>query len=136
MSGHVSTDLECEWPDPGWPAGHPAKDRSNCHLWVVCVTGAVFHDVIITVCYRRSVCHLLVGNFPQFEQLNWAHVQVLHSATMRRHSGAIGRGDVERNDTCHSPPVNGSILAITSGCTSDHRILTEFHKLIINYEKS
>jgi len=37
--------------------------------------------------------------------------------------------DVDRNDICHSSPVNGP------GRSSDHQILIEFHKPIINYTK-
>jgi len=58
--------LECEWLDPWWPAGHHTKDCANC-LWSGWsgVAGAVFYDVTITVCRRRSVCHLLVSDLPQ-----------------------------------------------------------------------
>jgi len=52
-----------------------------------------------------------------------------------RHSAAPEEGDVDRNNICHLPLVNGSILAIRPVCTSNHRIVIEFHNPIIDYKK-
>jgi len=71
-----------------WLAGHPAKDCSNCLwscIWIVSVAGAVFYDVTITVCRCWFVCRLLVGNFPQLDQLTGTHVHAFNSVTTRRH---------------------------------------------------
>jgi len=65
------------------------------------------------------------------------HIQALDSATCQ-HCGDPSGGDVDRNDTCQSSPVNGSILAhpgVMPGSASDHQILIEFHKTIMDYEK-
>jgi len=52
--------------------------------------------------------HLLVGDFPQRDQLTWTHLQARDLATTRRHCGDPGMGgDVDRNDTCTHCPLMG-----------------------------
>lgn len=54
--------------------------------------------------------------------VTWLDCYVLTLLTPWRR-GVPGGGDVDRNDTRHSSPINGSILVITPGSASNHQIL-------------
>jgi len=128
----------CNCPILGDWLSIPLKDDGNClwsRLWVVSVTSTVFFTAsqLIYCVLLLSVClsDIFVSDLPQLYQLTWMRVQALDSVTMRRQCGLCDYvptmwrswgGDVDRNDTCYSSPVNGSILAITPGCASDHII--------------
>jgi len=118
-----------------WPAGHLEKDRGNCiwsHLWLV----TIFYDVTITTrcrqCVRSSACRRFPSAWP-------AHLDTSPGTWLGDYTPTLwgpwdGRGCWQKWHM-HSLPVNGTILAITPGRASDHQILIEFHKPIINYEK-
>ena len=86
-----------------------------------------------------SVCQWSIPPLDQLTWTTWHYDLSLRLTSSRGQPGTTYQHcrspDVSRNDTFHSPPINGSILAIMAGCISDHWMLIEFHKLIIDYQK-
>ena len=70
-SGCSSLSRASAEPGPGWA---PHEKTATTAFEVICgwsVAGAVFYDVIITACCRRSACRrrLLVARIPQLDHL-------------------------------------------------------------------